>query len=345
MLLSHFLRLPGQDLAIDLGTANTVVHVKGRGITSNEPSAVSLETKDGVRTITAVGSAAKVMLGKTSPATKIIRPLRGGVIVDVEVAEQMIKHFVLESGSQSFLRRPREIVICAPSTSTGVERRAIRDAASSAGASKVWLIDQAMAAALGAGLPVREPFGTMVVNIGAGKTEVAVFSLCGTVFGTSLRLGGDKMDKAIAAYVRRKYNLVIGEMTAERLKRSLAVALEAEVQNTKAPVRGRHLSSGLPREIAVSQHEVWSAIQEFVSQIIGAVRTALESTPPEFAGDVMDRGIVLTGGGALLPQIDTAISLATQLPVRVADDPELCVARGAAKAMEDSDYRQVLASG
>jgi rod shape-determining protein MreB len=199
-----------------------------------------------------------------------------------------------------------------------------------------------MAAALGARLPIKEAFGTMVVNVGAGTTEVAVFSLCGTVFGTSLRVGGDKMDDAITAYVRRKHNLTIGEVTAERLKRSLAVALEAEVQNITAPVRGRHLSSGLPKEIEVSQYEVWSAIQDYVSQIVGAVRTALENTPPEFAADIMKHGIVLTGGGALLKQIETAVSIATELPVRVADNPELCVAMGAAIALESSDYRQVL---
>ena len=343
MMLSRLFRLPSHDMAIDLGTVNTVVYVREKGIVLNEPSVVALETSNGIQRVKAVGRDAKLMMGKTPASIQTIRPLRDGVIADIDVAEQMIKHFIHKAhGGRSRLPRFPEIVICVPSGSTSVERRAIRDAATNAGASKVWLIEEPMAAAIGAGLPVIEPVGAMVVDIGGGTTEVAVLSLRGLAYSTSVRVGGDKMDEAIAASVRRKHNLVIGEATAERIKHQLGTALLPEGEPITIRVRGRHLSAGMPQEITISQAEVADAIHESVSQIIGAVRSALENTAPELAADIIDRGIVLTGGGALLQRIDEALGRATGLIVNVADDPLNCVALGAGKALEDPNYRGVL---
>jgi rod shape-determining protein MreB len=343
MFLSRLFRLPSHDMAIDLGTVNTVVYARGRGIVLNEPSVVAIETVNGVRRVKAVGQDAKLMMGKTPASIETIRPLRDGVIADIDVAEQMIKHFIRKAhvGSSRLPRFP-EIVICVPSGSTSVERRAIRDAATNAGASKVWLIEEPMAAAIGAGLPVLEPVGAMVVDIGGGTTEVAVLSLRGLAYSTSVRVGGDKMDDAISAAVRRKHNLVIGEATAERIKHLLGSALPPEGEIKLMHVRGRHLSEGMPKEIVISQGEVADAIQESVGQIIGAVRSALESTAPELAADIIDRGIVVTGGGAMLQRIDEALARATGLTVAVADDPLNCVAMGAGRALEDPDYRGIL---
>jgi rod shape-determining protein MreB len=255
----------------------------------------------------------------------------------------MIKHFIDKAhGGRSRLPRRPEIVICVPSGSTTVERRAIRDAATNAGASKVWLLDEPMAAAIGAGLPVIEPVGAMVVDIGGGTTEVAILSLRGLAYSTSVRVGGDKMDEAITAAVRRKYNLMIGETTAERIKHVLGSALPPEGEPKTINVRGRHLVAGMPKEIMISQAEVAEAIVEPVSQIIGAVRAALENTAPELAADIVDRGIVMTGGGSLLQRIDEAIARSTGLPVVIANDPLVCVAMGAGRALEDPDYRGVL---
>ncbi|HEX9947562.1 MAG TPA: rod shape-determining protein [Allosphingosinicella sp.] len=343
MLFSRILRLPSNDMAIDLGTVNTVVYVRGKGIVLNEPSVVALETVDGVRRVKAVGRDAKLMMGKTPAHIQAVRPLRDGVIADIDVAEQMIKHFIDRAhGGPSRLGRHPEIVVCVPSGSTSVERRAIRDAATNAGASKVWLIEEPMAAAIGAGLPVTEPVGAMVVDIGGGTTEVAVLSMRGLAYSTSVRVGGDKMDDAIAAVVRRKHNLMIGETTAERIKHALGSALPPQGEAVTIRVRGRHLSAGMPQEIIISDSEVADALAEPVSHIVGAVRTALENTAPELAADIVDRGIVLTGGGALLQRMDEALSLATGLPVAVADDPLTCVAMGAGRALEDPDYRGVL---
>jgi rod shape-determining protein MreB len=343
MFLSRLLRLPSNDMAIDLGTVNTVVYVRGKGIVLNEPSVVALETIDGIRRVKAVGREAKFMMGKTPAHIQAIRPLRDGVIADIDVAEQMIKHFIdMAHGGPSRLGRHPEIVICVPSGSTTVERRAIRDAATNAGASKVWLIEEPMAAAIGAGLPVTEPIGVMVVDIGGGTTEVAILSMQGLAYSTSVRVGGDKMDDAITAAVRRKYNLMIGEATAERIKHELGSALAPKGEAATIQVRGRHLSAGMPQEITISQAEVAEAIAEPVSHIIGAVRTALENTAPELAADIVDRGIVLTGGGALLQRMDEALSLATGLPVAVADDALICVAMGAGRTLEDAEYRGVL---
>ena len=331
-------------MAIDLGTVNTLVYVRDRGIVLNEPSVVALETLGGVTRVRAIGSDAKLMMGKTPDNVATIRPLRGGVIADIEVAEQMIKHFIDKAhGGPSRLRRGSEIAICVPSGSTPVERRAIRDAATKAGAAKVWFIEEPMAAAIGAGLPVTEPIGAMVVDIGGGTTEVAVLSLRGLAYSTSVRVGGDKLDEAIASSIRRKHNLMIGEVTAERIKLAIGTARMpddgcGEVMRTK----GRDLVKGVPKEIEISQAEIAEAIAEPVNQIVATVLNALEGTAPELAADIVDQGIVMTGGGALLGQIDDVLSQASGLPVAVADNALFCVATGAGRALEDENYKGVL---
>lgn len=339
-------RLPwgsSQDLAIDLGTVNTVVHMRGRGIVLNEPSVVALEWVNGIRRVAAVGQNAKLMMGKTPHGIQVVRPMRDGVIADLDVAEQMIKYFIDHAhGGPSRLPRRPAMVVCIPSGATSVDRRAIRQAADNAGASKVLLIDEPMAAAIGAGLPVTEPLGAMVVDIGGGTTEVAVLSLQGLAYSTSVRIGGDKMDDAITSAVRRKHNLLIGDATAERIKHEIGTALPPDGEPRTLLVRGRHLSSGMPQEIAIDQAEVAQALAEPVSHILAAVRSALENTAPELAADIVDQGIVLTGGGALLHRLDEALALSTGVPVMVATDPLLCVARGAGQALEDSRYAGVL---
>jgi len=343
MLFSRFFKFASSDMAIDLGTANTVVYVRGKGIVLAEPSVVAIETRAGIKRVRAVGSDAKLMMGKTPDNIQAIRPLRDGVIADIDVAEQMIKHFIDKAhGGASRLPRRPEIVICVPSGSTTVERRAIRDAASNAGASRVFLIEEPMAAAIGAGLPVTEPVGAMVVDIGGGTTEVAVLSLRGLAYSNSVRVGGDKMDDAITSYIRRKHNLMIGESTAERIKHEIGSAMMPADDGPSMRVKGRDLVAGVPKEIQISQAEIAEAIAEPVSQIVGAVRAALEHTPPELAADIVDQGIVMTGGGALLQRIDEVLSQATGLPVIVAEDALICVARGAGLALEDEAYRGVL---
>ncbi|MBA3897280.1 MAG: rod shape-determining protein [Sphingomonadaceae bacterium] len=342
-MFSRFFRLPSYDMAIDLGTVNTVVYVRDKGIVLNEPSVVALETRNGVRRVKAVGSDAKLMMGKTPANIQTLRPLRDGVIADIDVAEQMIKHFIDKAhGGRSRLPRRPVIAICVPSGSTSVERRAIRDAATNAGASKVWLVEEPMAAAIGAGLPVTEPIGAMVVDIGGGTTEVAVLSLRGLAYSTSVRVGGDRLDDAITAAIRRKHNLMIGEATAERIKLQIGSALLPRGAGTTIRVKGRDLVGGVPKEIEISEAEVAEAIAEQVSQIIGTVRMALEHTAPELAADIVDRGIVMTGGGALLRRVDEALSQSTGLPVVVADNALICVAMGAGRALEDPDYQGVL---
>jgi rod shape-determining protein MreB and related proteins len=333
-----------QDMAIDLGTANTLVYVRGRGIVLNEPSVVAMETINGRRSVKAVGNDAKLMMGKTPGNVEAIRPLRDGVIADIEVAEDMIKYFIAKvHGKSNWLPMGPEIVICVPSGSTPVERRAIRDAANNAGASQVSLILEPMAAAIGAGMPVTEPIGSMVVDIGGGTTEVAVLSLRGLAYTTSVRVGGDKMDEAIVNYVRRNHNLLIGDTTAERIKKEIGTALPpSDGIGQTIEIKGRDLVNGVPKEITINQGQVADALSEPVSAIIESVRLALENTAPELAADIVDQGIVLTGGGALLRDIDVVLREATGLPVTVADDPLTCVAIGTGRALEDPMYRGVL---
>ena len=332
-----------RDLAIDLGTANTVIYVCGQGIVASEPSVVALEMVNGVRKVRAVGDDAKLMLGKTPANIRTVRPLRNGVIADLEVAEEMIKHFIKAHGGPSRFSRGPEVVICIPSGATSVERRAIRDAVSNAGADRVSLIEEPMAAAIGAGLPVAEPIGSMVVDIGGGTTEVGVISLQGLALCRSARVGGDKMDEAIASYVRRNYNLLIGEGTAERVKLEIGSAVRpGDGKGLTATVRGRDVGRGMPGEIELNQAQVADALSEPVNQIVEVVRTALEHTQPEIAADVIDQGITMTGGGSLLREFATVLQDSTGLPVRVADDPMSCVALGAGRTLEDQVYRGAL---
>lgn len=336
--------LPSNDMAIDLGTVNTVVYLRGQGIVLNEPSVVAIETRDGVEHVRAVGAEAKLMMGKTPEGIKTIRPMRDGVIADLDVAEQMIKVFIDKAhGGPSRLPRHPEIAICIPSGATPVERRAIRQAATSAGAKKVYLIEEPMAAAIGAGLPVTEPVGAMIVDIGGGTTEVAVLSLRGLAYSSSARVGGDKMDDAIASAIRRKYNLMIGEATAERIKLEIGTAKMPDDGRGKVMrVKGRDLRAGVPTEIEVSEADIAASLADLVGQIVETVLNALEMTEPELAADIVDQGIVMTGGGALLSRIDEVLSAATGLPVIVAENALTCVAIGAGRAMEEPIYQGVM---
>ncbi|MEP7222858.1 MAG: rod shape-determining protein [Novosphingobium sp.] len=347
MSLFDLVSFSSSDLAIDLGTANTVVYVRNQGVVLAEPSVVALQTVNGISSVLAVGSDAKLMLGKTPDHIHTVRPLRNGVISDLEVSEQMIKHFIRKAqGKRGRMRGSPEIVICVPSGSTPVERRAIRDAASNAGARKVWLIDEPMAAAIGADLPVTHPVGSMVVDIGGGTTEVGVISIGGLSMSMSVRVGGDRMDDAIASYVRRNHNLLIGEATAERVKMQLGAArICGQAAVPTAIIKGRDIARGVPREITISQAEIVEALAEPVGQIVEAVRSALENTAPEIAADIIDGGIVMTGGGSLLSNLDNVLARETGLPVRIADNPLNCVALGAGRALEESAYRGVLHAG
>ena len=341
--MSRFFKIGSQNLAIDLGTANTLVYAQDRGIVLNEPSVVAIETINGVKRVKAVGDDAKMMMGKTPAHIEAIRPMRDGVIADIEIAEEMIKHFIRKvNGKRSMFRYP-EIVICVPSGSTSVERRAIRDAASNAGASQVYLILEPMAAAIGADMPVTEPVGSMVVDIGGGTTEVAVLSLRGLAYTTSVRVGGDKMDEAIVSYVRRHHNLLIGEGTAERIKKDYGIAMiPADGVGETIHIKGRDLVNGVPKEITITQANIAAALSEPIGAIVEGVRIALENTAPELAADIVDQGIVLTGGGALIRGLDDFLREETGLPVSVAEDPLSCVAIGTGRAMEDPIYRGVL---
>ena len=343
MSFMRWFKFMSHDMAIDLGTANTLVYVRGRGIVLNEPSVVAVEMVGGVKKVRAVGDDAKMMMGKTPAHMEAIRPLRDGVIADIDIAEDMIKYFIRKVHGQRRFPRWPEIVICVPSGSTKVERRAIRDAASNAGASQVWLIEEPMAAAIGADMPVTEPIGSMVVDIGGGTTEVAVLSLRGLAYTTSVRVGGDKMDEAIASYVRRNHNLLIGEATAERIKQEMGTAyMPADGIGRTVHIKGRDLVNGVPKEIEINQAQIAEALSEPVSAIVEGVRIALENTAPELAADIVDQGIVLTGGGALLHGIDQVLREATGLPVTVADNPLTCVALGTGRALEDPMFRGVL---
>ncbi|HTI80273.1 MAG TPA: rod shape-determining protein [Acetobacteraceae bacterium] len=324
------------DMAIDLGTANTLIYVKGRGIVLAEPSVVAIADVRGKKQVVAVGEEAKQMLGRTPGYITASRPLRDGVIADFEVAEEMIKHFIRKVHNRRGFASPL-IIVCVPSGSTAVERRAIQESAESAGARKVALIEEPMAAAIGAGLPVTEPSGSMVVDIGGGTTEVAVISLGGIVYSRSIRVGGDKMDEAIISYIRRNHNLLIGESSAERLKMDIGAACMTDEpgHGPLREVRGRDLMNGVPREVLVSQNQVAESLTEPVSAIVESVKVALENTPPELAADIVDKGIVLTGGGALLNRLDQVLRDATGLAVVVAENPLQCVALGTGRALEE----------
>ena len=327
------------DMAIDLGTANTLIYVRGKGIVLDEPSVVAIRQEGGPnskKTIQAVGKEAKMMLGKTPGNITAIRPMKDGVIADFTVTEQMLKQFIKKvHESRLFSPSPR-IIICVPCGSTQVERRAIREAAIEAGASQVFLIEEPMAAAIGADLPVAEATGSMVVDIGGGTTEVGVISLGGMVYSGSVRVGGDKFDEAIINYIRRNYGMLIGDTTAETVKKEIGSAFPgSEVREME--VKGRNLAEGIPRSFTISSNEILEALTEPLNQIVGAIKAALEQTPPELGADIAEKGMVLAGGGALLRDIDRLLMEETGLPVIVADDPLTCVVRGSGKALERMD--------
>ncbi len=334
-MFAKLLGLMSADMAIDLGTANTLVYVRGQGIVLNEPSVVAITIISGRKQVLRVGEEAKQMLGRTPGDIMAIRPLRDGVIADFEVAEEMIKHFIRKVHNRRSFASP-QMVICVPSGSTAVERRAIQEAAESAGARRVFLIEEPMAAAIGAGLPVTEPTGSMIVDIGGGTTEVAVISLGGIVYSRSVRIGGDKMDDAIINYIRRTHNLLIGETTAERIKKEIGSACPPEEgEGRMMEIKGRDLMNGVPKELVISERQIAEALAEPVGAIIDAVKGALEHTAPELAADIVDRGIVMSGGGSLLSNLDYVLRYATGLAVTVADDPLSCVVMGSGQALEN----------
>lgn len=330
------------DLAIDLGTANTLIYIPGQGIVLNEPSVVAIKEDRvrGAKTIAAVGLDAKLMLGRTPGNITAIRPLKDGVIADFAVTERMLRFFIEKVHQSKMLRPSPRILICVPCGSTQVERRAIRESAAMAGAREVYLIEEPMSAAIGAGLPVEEACGSMVLDIGGGTSEVAVISINGIVYSSSVRIGGDRFDEAIINYVRRNYGTLIGEATAERIKHEIGTAYPgSEVREIE--VKGRNLAEGVPRSFSLNSNEILEALQEPLSGIVGAVKLALEQTPPELGSDVATRGIFLTGGGALLKDIDRLIAEETGLPVYIADDPLTCVARGGGMVLEMLDKKGV----
>ena len=334
-MFANLLGLMSTDMAIDLGTANTLVYVRGRGIVLNEPSVVAITLINGRKQVLRVGEEAKQMLGRTPGDIMAIRPLRDGVIADFEVAEEMIKHFIRKVHNRRSFVSP-QIMICVPSGSTAVERRAIQESAESAGARNVALIEEPMAAAIGAGLPVTEATGSMIVDIGGGTTEVAVISLGGIVYSRSVRVGGDKMDDAIINYIRRTHNLLIGESTSERIKKEIGSACPPEDDEGRMiEIKGRDLMNGVPKELVISERQVAEALAEPVGSIVEAVKGALEHTAPELAADIVDRGIVMSGGGSLLSNLDYVLRYATGLAVTVADDPLSCVALGSGQALEN----------
>ena len=329
------------DLSIDLGTANTLIYVRNKGIVLDEPSVVAIRQErgpGGSKSIAAVGNAAKSMLGRTPGHITAIRPLKDGVIADFTVTEKMLQYFIRQVHENRFLRPSPRVLVCVPCGSTQVERRAIRESAAGAGAREVYLIEEPMAAAIGAGLPVSEASGSMVLDIGGGTTEVAVISLNGIVYSESVRLGGDRFDEAITSYVRRNYGTLIGEATAEKIKHQIGSAYPgSEVREIE--VRGRNLAEGIPRSFVLNSNEILEALQEPLSGIVSAVRTALEQTPPELGADVSEQGMVLTGGGALLKDIDRLVMEETGIPVIIAEDPLTCVARGGGRALEMVDEK------
>jgi len=342
MLLDPILGLFSNDLAIDLGTANTLVYVKGRGIVLSEPSVVAVrQDAKGVNKVLAVGKEAKMMLGRTPGNIVAIRPMKDGVIADFEITEAMLRHFIRKVHNRTTLVRPR-IIICVPSGITQVEKRAVRESAESAGAREVFLIEEPMAAAIGAGLPITEPTSNMIVDIGGGTTEVAVISLAGIVYSKSVRVGGDKMDEAILQHIKRKYNLLIGLSTAEIIKTTIGNAFPRDHVET-IEVKGRDLVTGIPKILTIDSDEVRKSISEQVETIVETVRIALEQTPPELAADIVDRGIVLTGGGALLKDLDLLLREETKLPITITEDALSTVVLGSGKALDNiSVLREVM---
>jgi len=338
-----FKRLKGlfsNDLSIDLGTANTLIYVREKGIILNEPSVVAIKTQAGQRTVIAVGSEAKKMLGRTPGNISAIRPLKDGVIADFQITEEMLKHFIQEVHEDSYIRPSPRILVAVPCQSTQVERRAIRESVLKAGAREVRLIEEPMAAAIGSGLPVEEASGSMVVDIGGGTTEIAILALNGVVYSNSLRVGGDRMDEAIIAYIRRNQNVLIGDSSAEKIKNSIGTA-SPDAENLEMDVRGRNLAEGTPVTFIIQSKQIYDAMLEPLSAIIQAIRSALESSPPELSADISERGIVLTGGVAMLRDIDVLISSQTGVPVIIAEDPLTCVARGGGRALEIMDMYDI----
>jgi rod shape-determining protein MreB len=335
-LFDAILGMFSNDLAIDLGTANTLVYLKGKGVVVSEPSVVAVQKDShGQKKVLAVGTEAKNMLGRTPGSIVAIRPMKDGVIADFDITEEMLRYFIRKIHNRKALVRPR-IVICVPSGITQVEKRAVRESAESAGAREVYLIEEPMAAAIGAGLPITEASGNMIVDIGGGTTEVAVISLAGIVYAKSVRVGGDKMDEALVQYIKRKYNLLIGERTAEQIKIQIGSAYpDAEVRTME--VKGRDLVSGIPKTLEIDSDEVREALSEPINAILEAVRISLERTPPELAADIVDKGIVLAGGGALLRNLDALIREETGLPVVIAEDPLSCVVLGSGKVLDELD--------
>ncbi len=335
MVIDRIFGMFSKDMAIDLGTANTLVYVTGEGVVLNEPSVVAKIENQGKIQVLAVGDEAKQMLGRTPGKIEAIRPMKDGVIADFEVAEQMIKHFIQKVHKGRTLSNP-QIIICVPSGATNVERRAIRESADAAGARKVFLIEEPVAAAIGAGLPVAEPTGSMVVDIGGGTTEVAVLSLGGVVLSTSVKAAGDKFDESISEYMRTNHKLAIGETTAERMKKEIGTATAPDDGDGRSMhVKGRDLITGLPKEITITERQMAEALSEPVAQVIDTIKRALEQTPAELAADIVERGIMLTGGGSLLGNLDKVLRRSTSLPISIAEDPLLCVVMGTGRALED----------
>ncbi|MFH1874914.1 MAG: rod shape-determining protein [Pseudomonadota bacterium] len=333
MILDPILGLFSNDLAVDLGTANTLVYVKGKGIVAAEPSVVAVQRDSrGIKRVIAVGKEAKEMLGRTAGSVEAIRPVKDGVIADFEVTEAMLRYFIRKVHNRKSLVRPR-VIVCIPFGVTEVEKRAVRESAESAGAREVYLIEEPMAAAIGANLPITEPSGNLVVDVGGGTTEVAVISMAGIVFSKSIRIAGDKMDEAIIHYLKRKYNMLIGERTAEAIKIAIGTAYpDGEIRTME--IRGRDLIAGVPKTLEVNSEEIREAIVEPVNAIVEAVKITLERTPPELSADIVDRGIMLTGGGALLRNLDVLLHEETGLPVLIADDPLTCVVLGSGRALD-----------
>jgi len=327
------------DLAIDLGTANTLIYVRGKGVVLNEPSVVAIRQEYGPRgnrTVLAVGTEAKKMLGRTPGSIQAIRPMRDGVIADFTVTGEMLKYFIRKVHEKRLFQPSPRIVICVPCGSTQVERRAIRESATSAGAREVYLIEEPMAAAIGADLPIADPTGSMILDVGGGTTEVGVISLGGIVYSHSLRIAGDKMDEAIINYVRRKYGILIGEATAERVKKEIGTAWpDGTAQEME--IKGRHIADGVPRSVTISSKEAYSALTECLSGIVTAIKKALEQTPPELAADIAEKGLVVAGGGALLKHLDHMLREETGLPIVITDDPLTCVVRGCGRALEETE--------